>query len=571
MFARTISRRPQPSPSPGPSFASQRPIQPKLTVGPVDDPFEREADRVAERVVSRLPAGSLLPAPLSPATVQRQEAMEDPEKKRDEKEGEVVRLKAAAPPPAAGAPSVAPAVEAGIRGAAGGGRPLPEPVRGAMETAFGTDFKLVRVHADNRSDRLNRSLGARAFTTGTDVFFRGGEFQPHSTLGRHLIAHELTHVVQQGRRGAEGGRFIQRDPCYVSGVQGPYEGAVNERNVAIAPDTLYNADQRRDILTENNNALGNVNIQLNNTRSYTSDENDDPLVTKDSLTHHLAEIDHIYPEARGGGNSVRNAQVLSQYENGQVKRNTYPWTNTRTLQLYSGARVLLPEGRLAWGVAARGVLDVIGHGANANVRLPAGSSIPQGGVLYAIGRTLAANTMLRTWMRLPANFPIETPAGSQLPFFVRLGAGFQLPADLTLPDGFVPTENIVLPLNTVHQRTFTPIGPFGFAGPPQTVTTPVGGQALLVGQALNGSVTLPAGQQLPSLLTLPAQFVTPFDTSIQLSGAASPAVDFALQNNVQLGAPVTFAQTTPNLGADFDLELAAARANGLAPAAYDPT
>jgi ribonuclease HI len=66
-----------------------------------------------------------------------------------------------------------------------------------MDRAFGSDFSGVRVHTDDRADRLNRSLDARAFTTGKDVFFRQGEYQPGSPAGNKLLAHELTHVVQQ--------------------------------------------------------------------------------------------------------------------------------------------------------------------------------------------------------------------------------------------------------------------------------------------------------------------------------------------------------------------------------------
>jgi hypothetical protein len=67
-----------------------------------------------------------------------------------------------------------------------------------MEKAFGgVDFSQVKVHNDTQSDQLNKSIQARAFTTGTDVFFRGGEYNPGSRGGQELIAHELTHVVQQ--------------------------------------------------------------------------------------------------------------------------------------------------------------------------------------------------------------------------------------------------------------------------------------------------------------------------------------------------------------------------------------
>ncbi|HEX7243199.1 MAG TPA: DUF4157 domain-containing protein, partial [Longimicrobiaceae bacterium] len=97
---------------------------------------------------------------------------------------------------AAGGP-VPEEVERGISAARGGGAGLGAAVRADMEAAFGSDFSGVRVHADARADALSRSLSARAFTTGSDVFFRAGEFSPGSLGGRRLLAHELTHVLQQ--------------------------------------------------------------------------------------------------------------------------------------------------------------------------------------------------------------------------------------------------------------------------------------------------------------------------------------------------------------------------------------
>ena len=69
--------------------------------------------------------------------------------------------------------------------------------REQMEPTFGADFSGVRVHADTEADTLNRAVSARAFTTGQDIFFREGEYNPGSSSGRELLAHELTHVVQQ--------------------------------------------------------------------------------------------------------------------------------------------------------------------------------------------------------------------------------------------------------------------------------------------------------------------------------------------------------------------------------------
>lgn len=88
-------------------------------------------------------------------------------------------------------------VEQAIHAARGGGQALDSGTRAQMESAFDADFSGVRVHADAHSDALNRSLDARAFTTGQDVFFRQGAYDPGSSGGRELLAHELTHVVQQ--------------------------------------------------------------------------------------------------------------------------------------------------------------------------------------------------------------------------------------------------------------------------------------------------------------------------------------------------------------------------------------
>ena len=90
-----------------------------------------------------------------------------------------------------------PEVEATIEQTRGGGRSLDAGIQRQMESAFGTNFSEVRVHTDSTADALNQSLSARAFTTGQDIFFRQGEYNPGSSSGKELLAHELTHVVQQ--------------------------------------------------------------------------------------------------------------------------------------------------------------------------------------------------------------------------------------------------------------------------------------------------------------------------------------------------------------------------------------
>jgi hypothetical protein len=95
------------------------------------------------------------------------------------------------------------AVERSIDQARGGGHGMDHGTRTRMESGFGADFSGVRIHTDNRADALSQSLSARAFTTGGDVFFRQGEYNPGTSGGRALLAHELTHVVQQNGDGLQ--------------------------------------------------------------------------------------------------------------------------------------------------------------------------------------------------------------------------------------------------------------------------------------------------------------------------------------------------------------------------------
>jgi hypothetical protein len=92
-------------------------------------------------------------------------------------------------------------VERSIDAARGGGQHLDAGVRSSMEPSYGADFGGVKVHTDSRADGLSRSLNAKAFTTGKDIFFRQGEYNPGTSSGRELLAHELTHVVQQNGSG----------------------------------------------------------------------------------------------------------------------------------------------------------------------------------------------------------------------------------------------------------------------------------------------------------------------------------------------------------------------------------
>ena len=105
-----------------------------------------------------------------------------------------------------------------IESARGGGSPLDASVGAQVGGALGADFSAVKVHTGANADALNRSLSARAFTTGSDIFFSRGAYQPESSSGKQLLAHELTHVVQQGsakpnKAGPEHDLRVQTKPA----------------------------------------------------------------------------------------------------------------------------------------------------------------------------------------------------------------------------------------------------------------------------------------------------------------------------------------------------------------------
>jgi len=219
-----------------PAHAANHPVvQPKLTVGAADDQYEREADRVADQIMT-MPAPVLAPgAPAQPPAAgdggeaggglppaQRQASDEEeenvqaklrvmsitpfaqriweeqvPTKKpvqhAAEEEDEIRTRRA----------SAIDSFEAGdgfenhLSAARGGGSSLPGPVRAFMEPRFGADFSGVRVHSGSESAQLNREVSAQAFTHGQDIFLGEGKSNLDSSDGRRLLAHELTHVAQQ--------------------------------------------------------------------------------------------------------------------------------------------------------------------------------------------------------------------------------------------------------------------------------------------------------------------------------------------------------------------------------------
>jgi hypothetical protein len=187
-------------------------LQAKLTVNAPGDVYEQEAERVADQVMR---AGDDRPQLQRAVTLRLQRCAacggETPPGQpkcaacaaKDEDEHAQAREEPGA------TPEVTADTQAAIEAMRGGGQPLDPATRALLEPRFGHDFSQVRVHTDARAAATAQSVNALAFTVGRDIVFGGGQYQPGSNAGRRLLAHELTHVVQQG--AADGNVQRQED------------------------------------------------------------------------------------------------------------------------------------------------------------------------------------------------------------------------------------------------------------------------------------------------------------------------------------------------------------------------
>ena len=150
-------------------------LQAKLRIGQPGDKYEQEADRVAERVMS-MPETSL----------QRQVS-------HGEKEEKLLQAKEMP----GQSTEVTNELENTINNLRDDGQPLSSSVRDYMEPRFGRDFSQVRVHTDSKASEAARSINSKAFSLGNDIVFGAEQYQPQTTAGKQLLAHELVHSLQQ--------------------------------------------------------------------------------------------------------------------------------------------------------------------------------------------------------------------------------------------------------------------------------------------------------------------------------------------------------------------------------------
>jgi hypothetical protein len=178
--------------------AVQRLLQAKLKISHPRDRYEREADRTAEQVL-RMPEPRFFNQTAAPESSNGTRSQRPCPECKDEIPWQAVTLQANKD--LGESQEGTSDVQGQLNAVRGGGQPLPEAARAFFEPRFGYDFSQVRVHSDANADALNHALNARAFTTGQDIFFRHGEYNPSGSGHRRLLAHELTHVVQQGSAG----------------------------------------------------------------------------------------------------------------------------------------------------------------------------------------------------------------------------------------------------------------------------------------------------------------------------------------------------------------------------------
>ena len=192
------------------SITAQRlPIQRKLSIGVVDDPLEHEADAMADTVM-RMPQLNFIQRKCSHC---------------EEEEAQRKPLASFIQKKESGTNNItSDSVNSQIQSTRGNGIAMPDNTKSFMESSFGNDFSNVKIHSGSYASQLSNELNAQAFTVGNDIYFNDGKFSPNSSEGKHLLAHELTHVVQNEKTVL---------PKTISRQELP-EGA----NIAVAPQQL---------------------------------------------------------------------------------------------------------------------------------------------------------------------------------------------------------------------------------------------------------------------------------------------------------------------------------------------
>lgn len=254
-------------------------VQPKLELTTPGDSYEREADRIADFVMRKAYSG--LPTEM-PSTSSVLPPM--------------ISRRASS---STSGVTVDNTTESGIHASRGGGQPMPTALRSQMESGFEADFSEVRLHTGSAAEAMSNNLRAKAFTYGNDIFFNSEQYQPHSAAGQRLIAHELTHVVQQsGKVGREEKSFSYCS--YLFDKEGYYLGRIssfkkNHNAVYIALDTK--CDENGDNIINTQLSIDKFLIMaatIQHEGSY-KDDNEEELLWIAHTANNAANKEKDYP------------------------------------------------------------------------------------------------------------------------------------------------------------------------------------------------------------------------------------------------------------------------------------
>lgn len=328
-------------------------LQTKLAINSPGDKYEKEADQVSAQIMR-------MPASLSSVSSDKQQQLtsiqeiDQTEKaviqrqysetaENDTEEDERLQRKEISGQTHNAAPQLASQLSV----SKGQGSHLPQATQAFMESRFGRDFDQVTIHTDSNAAQMNRSLHAKAFTHQQDIFFGEGQFQPGSDAGKHLLAHELTHVVQQSGSESQSTEqpisrapaSIQRDITNVS-VSEAYAQSLTdetllleleqtERDLALASP---NSDEYAALGSNQNILSTEMESRRRAFSAYTSEPNQSLPVES------VGEI----PE---GGESINTGGIITRDQSPNVRLRSSPETQAdsniiRTLPFNTHVQVI---------------------------------------------------------------------------------------------------------------------------------------------------------------------------------------------------------------------------------------
>ncbi|WP_292990574.1 DUF4157 domain-containing protein [Nitrosomonas sp.] len=213
-------------------------------------------------------------------------------------------------------------IEETIQSKRGGGRAMDGVVRQHMESGFGRDFSNVRIHTDSDADSLNKNLNARAFTTGSDVFFRGGEYRPGSSSGRELLAHELTHVVQQG--GSQLRRQSEEDEGEpIEDI----ESGIQTKLTLGQPDDKYEQEAdvvARKVMQNENHSSSHSQSNLTLAQKMPLEDEEEPVQAKTNIQkQEIEEKEETIPALAVDTDSSASGEKLHQKNEKSIESDSF--------------------------------------------------------------------------------------------------------------------------------------------------------------------------------------------------------------------------------------------------------